>query len=556
MLKKKPQVTSHKCTSAQVHKSQELLLLCSCALLLLLSGCGGPRKSAPKRELKVQDELGPTIGSLVEVFASEPIPVRGYALVGGLNGTGSSECPPQIRTYLEKYILQHVSGAKVNIDEFINSPGTAVVTVEGIIPPAATKNQRFDVRVAALPGTQTSSLEGGWLYGADLYEARRLGLSINALANAEGPVYIDLISSEKNDLTSGYVLGGGRVLEDYKINLGLRKPDYRVASQIRNRINERFEYDAAWALDAGVIELRVPGKYTNAKEKFIQFVKATYLAETPELTEKRISAHIRNLVGLPSKSASEIALEAIGNASLTGLADLLNSSEPEVRFRAARCMLNLGDPRGREAIFEIAADKSSQYRIEAIKSAVVSTTSQDAASMLRGLLRDDDFAVRQTAYENLVPLSDVSISRKLIASSFYLDQISGGGKPAIFVSRAGQPRVALFGSPIYCQSDIFIETPDGSITINAPADQEVVTVIRKHPRHPDTIVRLKCSLDLADIIQTLCEEPQARPGQGGPGLGVPYSTLVMLLKQMVDSGVVSAGFHAGPLPKQIQIRSQ
>ena len=147
-------------------------------LLIFAIGCGGPAgssktKQGSKKGQKTDvNDLGPTIGSLVEIFATEAIPVKGYALVGGLNGTGSSECPPQIRTYLEKYILQHVSGTKVNIDEFIKSPDTAVTSVDGIIPPAASKNERFDIRVSALGGTQTTSLAGGWLYGADLYEAR------------------------------------------------------------------------------------------------------------------------------------------------------------------------------------------------------------------------------------------------------------------------------------------------------------------------------------------------------------------------------------------------
>jgi flagellar basal body P-ring protein FlgI len=189
---------------------------------------------------------------LSEVFASNATPVRGYALVGGLNGTGSSECPEAVRAYLEKYILQHFAGRKVNINELIASPDTAVVIVEGVIPPAAAKGQRFDVRVTALPSTQTTSLEGGWLYSADLCEARQLGISIKSPASAEGPVYTDSIADSADNKT-GYVLGGGSALDEYKINLALRQPDYRIASQIRNRINERFGYETATALAPGSI---------------------------------------------------------------------------------------------------------------------------------------------------------------------------------------------------------------------------------------------------------------------------------------------------------------
>ncbi len=529
------------------------MLLCVTLLLLLVAfGCAGPHRSAPKaRPAADNNGLGDTIGMLAEVFASNAIPVRGYALVGGLNDTGSAECPTQIRTYLDKYILQHLSGTKVNINKLISSPDTAVVIVEGIVPPAASKNQRFDIRVTALPGTQTTSLEGGWLYGADLYEAHQLGMTINTLATAEGPVYTDSVGPDAPNPRTGYVLGGGTVLEEYKINLALRRPDYRAASQIRNRINERFGYETAVALAPGSVELHVPAKYTAAKDRFIQLVRATYLAETPEIVEKRIITHIQKLAGSQNKNASEFALEAIGNVCLPKLAAILNSSDPEVRLRAARCMLNLGDKRGLEALWNIATDKSSSYRVEAIGTVANGAAPEDAASLLRGLLRDDDFPVRLAAYENLVRLKDPIASQKLIANSFYLDQITQSGKPAIFVSRRDQPRVALFDAPIYCRSDVFIETPDRAVTINVPAGEQMATIIRKHPRHPDVIIQLKSSLDLADIIQTLCREPLTPSDQGGPGLGVSYSTLAGLLKQMADSGAVPAEFHIGPQPKNL-----
>jgi len=61
--------------------------------------------------------------------------------------------------------------------------------------------------------------------------------------------------------------------------------------------------------------------------------------------------------------------------------------------------------------------------------------------------------------------------------------------------------------------------------------------------------QLKSSLDLADIIRVLCEEPAAKDKQGRGGLGVPYSQMTALLKQMSDKGAIRAEFRAGPLPK-------
>jgi hypothetical protein len=220
-------------------------------------------------------------------------------------------------------------------------------------------------------------------------------------------------------------------------------------------------------------------------------------------------------------------------------------------------MLNLGDKLGLEALWNIASDKSSSFRIEAVEAVANGAAVPDAITLLRGLLRDDDFSVRLAAFENLVRLNDSIASKKLIANSFYLDQIPGAigqtGKSAIFISRRNQPRVVLFGSPVYCRDNVFIESPDKTITINVPAGEPAATIIRKHPRRPDTIIQLKSSLDLADIIQTLCKEPMTPHEKGGPGLGVSYSVLAGLLKQMADSGAVQAQFYAGPLPKTFPI---
>ena len=58
-------------------------------VFLFVSGCGSP---AVTTRAKAPD-LGDTVGSLAEVFGPEIIGVEGYGLVGGLSGTGSSECP-------------------------------------------------------------------------------------------------------------------------------------------------------------------------------------------------------------------------------------------------------------------------------------------------------------------------------------------------------------------------------------------------------------------------------------------------------------------------------
>jgi hypothetical protein len=106
-----------------------------------------------------------------------------------------------------------------------------------------------------------------------------------------------------------------------------------------------------------------------------------------------------------------------------------------------------------------------------------------------------------------------------------------------------------YGAPIYCRDNIFVQSADGSITINAPADQKYVSIIRKHPKRPNVMIQLKSSFELGDIIQTLCEEPLKKTKEERRGLNVSYSEAIALLKQMCDKGAVDAQFQAGPPPK-------
>ena len=515
-------------------------------IVFFMAGCGEPVQRG-EDELAPEIDLGTTIGSLAEVFSPETFSVEGYGLIGGLSGTGSAECPTQIRAYLKQYIL--TQSPELDAEKLISSLDTAVVLVHGMMPAAVLKKQYFDVKVSALAGTQTTSLEGGWLYSSELKPAGSFGITMKILAMAGGPVFIDTIGPYETDKKNGYILAGGMVLDEYKIRMGLRRPNYRIAGLIRDKLNSRFGDGTARAISSSQIELKVPAEYVEQKERFISIVKAMYLAETPEITKERISTFVRKLAVSEDKHASEIALEAMGNESLSKLAVLLNSSKEQVRLRAARCMLNMGSDRGLDALREIAADKKSSYRVEALEAITAAASRNDAAAISRKLLRDNDFGIRLAAYEQLRKLDDIAIVQRLIARNFYLEQITQTEHKGIFVSRSGQPRIVLFGSPIYCRENIFVQSSDGDITINAPPGQKHVSIIRKHPKRPDIIARLKSSFELSDVIRTLCEEPPKTASQRHPGLGVSYADGIALLKQMCEKGAVEAEFRAGPLPK-------
>jgi hypothetical protein len=404
------------------------------------------------------------------------------------------------------------------------------------------------VRVTALPGTQTTSLEGGGLFLTELKTPGSFGVDTRILADAEGPVFVDKLTDPRTDKRTGYILAGGKVLDEYKIIIVLRQRDFRLTNTVRNVLNGRFGDTTARAVLPGRIEVIVPAQYRQRRQRFIAMVKAMYLTQEPQMIAERIKTLTRRLAGSENKDESEVALEAIGNQSLSGLRILLDSSDERIRLHAARCMLSLGADEAFAALRQIAMDTSSAYRLDALESIAVTARRNDAAAVSRKLLHDDDFQIRLAAYEQLRRLDDVVLTQQFIGRNFYLEQIAQTDRKAIFVSRSGQPRIVLFGAPIQCNRNMFVESPEGDITINAASGQEYVTLIRRHPKRPAVVAQAKSSFELGDMIKMLCEEP-LKEGQKGCGLGVSYADAVVLLKLMCDKGAVDAEFHAGPLPK-------
>ena len=520
------------------------------ALVVCLAyGCSQQDAGKKSDDLASLEELGPTIGSLVRVTSPGTIKVEGYGLVSGLRGTGSADCPPRIRVYLTRYIRKQLpTGSKLNIDEYISRPDTAVVFVEAMMPAVASQGEYFDVLVTALPGTQTTSLEGGWLFETELKKAGSFGIATQILADVKGPIFTDKVGGFEVNGRMGHIMAGGKVLGEYNIGLMLLKPHYETSNAIRDRLNGRFGMDTARALTSGQVELKIPPKYKWQKQRFIAVAGAMYLTQDPAIDQEKIATFVKRLAGSQDKYASEIALEAIGNMSLGKLGDLLNSTDELVRLHAARCMFNLGSDAGLTVLRESALDGNSPYRLDALLAITTVAAHNDAVAISRTLLRDDNFVIKLAAYEQLRELEDSAVLQEQVADGFYLERIAQTDKKVIYVSRTGQPRVVLFGAPISCRGNIFFGSADGDITINAPAGAEYVTIIRKHPKRSGVVTQLRSSFEVGDIVRTLCDEPPKEDEGDRGGLGVSYADAAVLLKEMCDKGAVAAEFRAGPMP--------
>jgi Flagellar P-ring protein/HEAT repeats len=518
---------------------------------LFLAGCEEATRSVDKT-LEKPNSLNINVGSLAEFYDFGAIPVRGFAIVANLNGTGSSECPPGLRDVLVKYISQQtLANSSINSNEFINSKDTAVVEVYGVIPPISYSGQRFDIKVMALPDTQTTSLDGGRLFTAELKPLARItrfNQYAKTLAVAAGPIFVNKIDGIDDGQASGYVLAGGTTLSDAKIVMAVKKPNYFVASTIRNRINERFGPNTARTPSPEEMVISIPEEYKEHREKFLSMVNLLYIANNSQSQSQRIDSLVQNLTDSQNKVTVELSLAAIGKPVLKKLAPLLQAGDEKLRFHAARCMLDIGDNRALSVLRDFASNTSSAYRLDAVNAIGVSAKRNESVPFLNQLLSDKDFQVRYVAYDHLRKFDDISISRSLIAGDFFVDSVISSGAKMIFVTRSDIPRIVIFGSPIHCSQDMFIESRNGNVMINAKPGEKYASVMRKHAKEPKLIGPVMANLEVLDIIKALSETPpKSKDERKRPGLAVPYSDTIAILNELAQSGYINATFKAGSM---------
>ena len=539
-------------------------------ILAAASGCIHEHENKAKLDVGVKQTDNPlaksaayrdTIGSLTYYEGMGPMRVRGYGLVVGLGKNGSSDCPRPIYDRLVQNLYKHhrfsssVVGEKnITPEQLIADPDTAVVLVQGEIPPAAVERTRFDVVVMALPGTQTKSLRGGRLFTADLEVFRELSSSVSIsgqiLAVAAGPVFLNPFAegdaATKSNPLEGIVVGGGMAVKDRRVRLVLTQPSYPKARQIQDRINAHFSgpTKVADAISPSFIQLRVPKEYHDDTGHFLSLVRGLYLTRDPAFEATRAAALAEEIVQ-PSAAHAQIAtcFEGLGRAALPKLNDLYTHSRDYVSFHAAVAGMRLGDHVACDCLAMHAAKADDEFRFQAIRALAEAKGMGAAAVTLRNLLHDTDPRVQIAAYEALVKRGDPTIESAPIAGdNFILDHIRDAPSNFVYVKRSGSRRIALFGDDLRCSPPVLYRAPDGSVTINANAGEEALTVLRSVVASGSTSGPIPASFELRSLIRLLGNDAGVASSGEAVGLGLDYGAVVRALYYLCQDHAVNAKF--------------
>jgi len=534
-------------------------------LIAISYGCEGRKDSSPLtlgRGAGLAYTEGMTISQLCELVGYDSVLLQGHSLVGGLPGTGSGDCPPFVREYLEQH-LQKIKGKGylsheyeiMPVEQIINSNTTSVVRVKGIVPAGVTKGARFDVDVFIPWSTQTTSLQGGILFPTELQQVvpgltgRPLTGRVSALAAGELFINPFSLSSEKDqrvDPRRAVVLGGGMTRIDRSIQLALKEPDSRMAQNIQRRINSRFQTkDGEKIADAAnrrVIEIKIPYDYRDRYQEFVQILMGLYLQDSGAFQELKIK-ELNEKASREDADFEAIALEwkGIGRPCLRYLSGYYSQIKGKRAFYAAQTALDLGERRAIDALILMAKDDQHPCQLKAVRTLGRAANDVKAGACLTALLDNKNPLVRLRAYESLQGIKCHRIESNNIAGKFKLDIIDSRSDGLVCIWTISEPRVVIFGRNLICRRNLFFETEDKSITINCGPQDDRLTISRQKIGGSD-FVQINSPRMLPEFIINMALPTEKVKKNLPSGADLTFSQIVGILYNLCQQRVIPARF--------------
>jgi len=558
-------------TTPRIHLRQRLLRLgLTVAAVAAISGCGEVIERVPPKPqqdranaanfvLDVDPIMRGTVASETVVDGLRPVVVRGYGIVVGLKETGGRLMPAEVRAMMLQELARRGIGNPASSPDgltpqkMLDSPDTAVVVVEGVVPPGATEDTKFDLRVSALPGTDVTSLEGGRLYTTELRPGPLLVGSRQAqiIAEGKGPIFINPFvepGATRSDAVNrlvGRILDGGRVSKDLPIKLKLATSSHTRARTIQSAINSTFprepkqDSETARGENADSIDLCVPPSYHGKTEDFIQLVRHVPLDVTS--TEATALAVRRALVANPGNARSAMwRFRALGKRALPVIEDLYDYPEENPRMAALEAGAALDDPLAVKPLLSLATGGSVENRLKAIELLGAMDFNPDVDIGLRPLLDDADVDVRLATYEALVKRKDPVIARMNIDGKFDVALVPSS-IPLVYVSQSGRPTIAVFGNELAVERPLTHAAWSNRLLMKADSiDDEIQVFWRPNDEsRPEIQVSDPRLSEFIPFLghKTTVEKPY-------PGIGLSYGETIGAVHQLWRAGYIKSDFKA------------
>jgi hypothetical protein len=530
--------------------------IAAAALLALGLSCGEkPKPSEPRipREVEVPQYLRDTVGEIARFSGREGILVQGYGFVTGLDGTGTKVMPPGIRQQVLDMMRRHkVSGPQ----EILSNPDNAVVMVTGVMPPGLAKGEVFDLEVRAIPTTETTSLEGGFLLECDLarvVSSRGVQAKSEVLAVGRAGIFVAPFASDEKgkeaiDPRAGRILAGGRSLKTRHFKLVLLTSSVRIVDQVVRLINGRFPGAAKGSEDPSRVDLAVPAEYQDDNGHFLDLVGGIYLRESPAARDGRVNVLVEALKSGKDMDRVAICAEAMGTSVVPHLRPLATHPSEAVRFHVGRTLANLQDAQSVSLLEPIALKDDSEFQEMAVE-ALGRLRSGIGLGVLGRALNAKSARVRVAAWQAMTRIAPRMFVADIFKDKFNLSVIGTSAEPFVYVSRTQKPQIAIFGD-VTVRPPVVIETRRVLATVHDGA-KEMTLISRWHGND----YRVRSALAVRDLIGKLAlplvppiEEGKPPVAEGPPlGLDLSYSDVVGLLHELSRKKSLGAPLVLQPL---------
>jgi Flagellar P-ring protein/HEAT repeats len=540
---------------------------------------GGCDSSAPVRApggAPAPTYVGPaylrgTVGSLARLRSGteQPILVSGYGIVVNLNGTGSTSAPPALRQALINQMRKYGLGsAAMNTldmtpERVLADPNTAVVRIDGFIPPGATPGLRFDVLVTSVD-SQTTSLAGGTLWTATLgiNGANQAFKFLHEQATAYGPIYDnpyhdrpDSGGPKEFGRRQAMVVAGGKTTASRELELVLNQTSYSRSRAIADRINERFgkatdREPLANPKSDQLIKINIPPRFQGNPGELVDLIMHLYLQTGPGYEPYQARRLAQVLEDDPqTERPVKLAWQALGRPIVQVLREYYQHPQMRLRITSLEAGAWLGDERASQSLSELASDPDPYIRERVAQALVLLPRSLTGAATLKDLLDDDDTAVRVAAYESLAAINDRLITRNRVVVAdelgtgvkYVIDAVPAT-KPLVYVTQVGVPRIVVFKTDLGFKTPLLGRFWDNRLMLSMPPEQGYLDIFYQPPARagsePRSSIKLKASPDLKTLIYLLGHSPTVdRPNEG---LGLTYSQVVDIVYQLCRQRRVDA----------------
>ncbi|QQE12491.1 flagellar basal body P-ring protein FlgI [Planctomycetota bacterium] len=586
-----------------------------CAMSLSLPGCTIEKPKAapgakPMPKFRGPSYLHGTIGSLATLDGYSPMLVSNYSLVVDLENTGSVQIPQHLKQFMINELRKQGVGTPskgygwLSPERMLGDKGSAIVAVEGMIPPGAVKGQRFDLLVSALPGTDTTSVESGRLWRTELKPGgvQFPGRFIKTEASAVGPVYMP---PSINDLTDqkqrrefsrqAVVIAGGEVKKNRDLRLVLNVPSFTRSRMIADRINEKYgDYkdakDIAEAKTDTYIDITVPQRWAYRTDELLELIQSTYIEVSPGFEARQAANLARVLEQFPVEEKRVVqAWRALGKMSLEVLRIIYDHDIPHMRRAALSAGAWLGDELASKHLLEMSSGSDWKARQFAAELLVYLPDSTSGAAALGKLLNDDVRSVRLAAYNSIAIVGHEYLNRYVVRDGneevkFLIDRIQGVDKPLIYITHEyGIPRIVLFDDQMKLSEKGFASIWNDRLMLRpnkSVVDPNAINVLNTAATYTTTVYYRMTPRERAELIASMKDKMKARdlasqakqyeiPGtvatlvyllghqqanfEDQPGLDLTYSQVSDAIYKLCKSGYIDVPIELYKTPLQQRI---